>query len=185
MKISLAVFSILAGLAHGAPQQLYYYVRPTPVLYYPANQCTGILGCLGQAINDVNQGIVTGAQGIIQGGAAAGQGIASGVAAGTGQAHRWSSFRSRTSCWWSCFGYRTSPWRSSIRNRSGCRWSCIRNWSSCWWCGLWNRSSHWWNSLWWKFKQPEEGLCENWAIQLLLLLYQGKLVTSSDVMQIP
>merc|ERR1719312_1698533 len=84
MKISLAVFSLLAGLAHGAPQQLYYYVRPTPVLYYPANQCTGILGCLGQAINDVNQGIVTGAQGIIQGGAAAGQGIASGVAAGVG-----------------------------------------------------------------------------------------------------
>merc|ERR1719268_179608 len=94
MKLSGTVLTLcfLACYVHGAQYSLPLYYNPLGRVYHPVQlglipyrrQCTGILGCLGQAIDATNQGIVTGAQGIIQGGVAAGSGIASGVGAAVG-----------------------------------------------------------------------------------------------------
>merc|ERR1719308_817451 len=87
------VFTVVEGKAHlGVYQVSPSYYHPLPVIYHPSHLpvvyqprgCVGILDCLVHGINATNQGFITGAQGILQGGAAAGSGIASGLGTAVG-----------------------------------------------------------------------------------------------------
>merc|ERR1719369_2195286 len=94
LVVAVLVFVGVEGKAHyGVHQVSPFYTQVLPMVYqpnyldvfrYPTRGCSGLLGCLGQAINATNQGFQTGAQGILQGGVAAHEGIATGVGAAVG-----------------------------------------------------------------------------------------------------